>query len=156
VENGASIPPQPQPPVGGTATVMPRDRGIAALCALLLVIGMPIGYLSGDTSTGDVIGLIVLGLVSLLLIAAAVLWLVPRERAAPPQRAARTALILGVLAVLTVLVFWTGVPFPLGAGAIALGLGLRESAPAEGGRATGAVVLGALGVVASFVLLLVG
>jgi hypothetical protein len=60
------------------------------------------------------------------------------------------------LAVLTVLVFWTGLPFPLGAGAIALSLSLRESVPAENGRATGAVVLGAIGVVASFVLLLVG
>jgi hypothetical protein len=117
---------------------------------------MPIGYLSGDTSTGDVIGLIVLGLVSLVLIVAVETWLVPRERALPPGRTARTALILGVLAVLTVVVFWTGVPFPLGAGAIMLGLSLRDSAPAETGRATAAAVLGAIGVLASFVLLLVG
>jgi hypothetical protein len=86
----------------------------------------------------------------------------PVEAAAPPARprdrgiAGLCALLLGVLAVLTVLVFWTGLPFPLGAGAIALSLSLRESVPAENGRATGAVVLGAIGVVASFVLLLVG
>jgi len=55
-------------------------------------------------------------------------------------------------------VFWTGVTFALGAGALALGLSLRESAaPSAGrGRATAAVVLGALTLVASFVLLLIG
>jgi hypothetical protein len=84
------------------------------------------------------------------------LWLVPRERAA--GRASRSALILGIVALVTVVVFWTGLPFPLGAGAIALGLSAREAAaPAAGrGQATAGVALGALAVVASFVVLLVG
>jgi hypothetical protein len=131
-----------------------RDRSIALVCAVLLVIGMPIGYLPG--STGDTIGLIGLGLFSLALMAWIVLWLIPRERAA--GRAARTALILGVLALVTVLVFWTGIPFALGAGALALGLSARETGAASGGqgKATAAVVLGALAVVLSFVALLFG
>jgi hypothetical protein len=147
MESTAPLPPDAAPPP------TERDRGIALICAVLLLIGMPIGYLPG--STGDVIGLIVLSLVSLVLLAVMVFWLAPRERRAPPQQGTRTALILGILAVLTVLVFWTGLPFALGAGAAALGLSLRES-PSGAGRATAAVVLGALAVVASFVVLLIG
>jgi hypothetical protein len=156
VEHTASVPPE-QPPVASAAQPAPsRDRNIALVCAVLLLIGMPIGYLPG--STGDVIGLIGLSLFSLALMAWIVLWVVPRERAAAPGRAARTALILGVLSLVTVLVFWTGIPFALGAGAIALGLSLRELAAASGerGKSTAAVVLGALAVVASFIVLLIG
>ena|ERR671936_118538 len=133
-----------------------RDRRIAAVCALLLVIGMPIAYFTDNPSTGDVIGCLALVAFSLALMAGIVLWLLPRERAT--TRAPRTALILGVLAVLTGLVFWTGLPFPIGAGAIALGASLREArAPADGrGKATTAVALGTFAVVASFVVLLVG
>ena len=135
--------------------VAQRDRTIALVCAALLLIGMPVGWLPG--STGDVVGLIVISLVCLALMGWIVLWLVPRERAAARERASRTALILGVLAILSCLVFWTGLPFPIGAGAIALGLWLRESGPAEGrGRATASVALGALAVVAAFVVLLIG
>jgi hypothetical protein len=95
--------------------------------------------------------------ICLVLIAWLVGSRVPRERARAPSRATRTALILGVLAFVTVGVFWTGLPFPLGAGALALGLSLRESVPpTRRAGPTAAVVLGALGVVASFVLLLVG
>jgi hypothetical protein len=147
----------PTHPIPATTDPGPtvRDRQIAIVSAVLLVIGMPVGYLPG--STGDTIGLIVLSLVSLALLAGIVFWLVPRERAAPRPQAERTVLILGVLAALSFLLFWTGLPFALGAGAIALGLSLRDSAPAGGqGRATAAVVLGALAILASFVILLVG
>jgi hypothetical protein len=133
---------------------------IAAVAAVLLLIGMPIGYLTDNPSTGDVIGLIVLTLVSLGIMAAIFLWFVPRELVAAEgvNRPARTGLILGVVAFVTVIVFWTGLPFPLGAGAVALGLAGRELAPraGDGGRATAALVLGALAVLLSFIALLVG
>jgi hypothetical protein len=123
----------------------------------LLLIGMPIGYLSGGASTGDVIGLIVLTIVSLALIAWLVPQFVPRERARMPGRAGRTALIFGVLAFLGIAVFWTGLPFPFGATALALGLSTREAGPGGArGQATAGVILGGVGVLASFVLLLVG
>jgi hypothetical protein len=156
VERTASVPPEHAPPESALEPATSRDRNIALVCAVLLLIGMPIGYLPG--STGDVIGLIALSLFSLALMAWIVLWLVPRARAGAPDRAARTALILGGLSLVTVLVFWTGIPFAPGAGAIALGLSLRESPAASGerGKATAAVALGALAVVASFVVLLVG
>ena len=64
-----------------------RDRIIAGIAAVLLLIGMPVGYLSGDTSSGEVIGLIVLTLLMLAAIAAVFLWLVPREEAFSDQDA---------------------------------------------------------------------
>jgi hypothetical protein len=135
-----------------------RDRTVAAACGLLDLIGMPVAYFSGDTSTGEVIGFFVLTALSLGLIAWLVLWLAPRERATGPERATRTALILGVMALLAITLFWTGLPFALGAGAIALGLPLRERTARSGGRGkvTAALWLGAFAVILSFVALLVG
>jgi hypothetical protein len=146
---------------GQTSAAVPpdrHDRTIAAASAVLLLIGMPVGYFSGHTSTGEVIGFFVLTALSLALTAWLVLWLVPRERAAGPERATRTALSLGVLALLAEALFWTGLPFPLGAGAIALGLALRErQAPSAGRRkATTALALGAFAEATSFVGLLAG
>jgi hypothetical protein len=148
MENSATTPGRSSAP-----RVEERDRNIALACAVLLLIGMPIGWL--PASTGDAIGLVALSLVSLGLMAWIVLRLLPRERAA--SRGTRTALILGVLAFLTVLVFWTGLPFAFGAGAVTLGLWARERAyaPDRGGPTT-AAALGGLAVVLSFMGLLVG
>ena len=155
MEEIPSTSPGTEPAPVRPAAETPRDRNIVLVCAVLLLIGMPVGYLPG--TTGDAIGMAVLSVVSLSLMAGIVFWLVPRQRAAPLNRASRTALVLGILSVLFVLVFWTGLPFAFGAGAIALGLSLRESAPpAARGQPTAAVVLGALAVVASFVVLLIG
>lgn len=144
-------------PRPSAAPVGERDRTIAIVCSLMLLIGMPVGYLGGDTSSGDVIGLFVMTAVSLVLMALIFLRLLPRERSAPPERASRTALILGLVALVGIAVFWTGLPFPLGAGAIALGLSLPVSGPSErSGRATVAVALGGVAVAAAFVLLLFG
>jgi hypothetical protein len=133
-----------------------RDQAIAGIATLLLLIGMPIGWLGSDTSTGDVIGFIVFIAISLGLMAAIFLRLVPRERAA--GRAARTGLIMAIVAVVLIVVFWTGLPFPVAAGAVALGLSGRAEAPHVGGRgkATAAVVLGCLVLLVAFVGLLTG
>ena len=146
--------PTPRPAV--TPQAQPRDRQVGAVCALLLLVGMPFGWLS-DASTGDVIAMSVAIVICLLLIGWLIMEFVPRERVRMPARAGRTALIFGVLAFIGIAVFWTGLPFALGAAAIALGLSAREAAPAGGkGQATAAVILGGLGVLASFVALLVG
>jgi hypothetical protein len=152
-----SAAPDAAPPLEAAAPPpQARDRNIALVCSVLLLIGMPIAYLPG--STGDVVALIAMLAVSFALMAANILWLVPRERLVGGYRASRTSLILGVVSILVGLVFWTGLPFAVGAGAIALGLSQRESAGAEGGRnlATLGAVLGTIAVVASFVVLLIG
>jgi hypothetical protein len=140
----------PRPYDGPSAATAPHDRTIAVASAVLVLIGLPVAWLGGNTSTGDVIGMIVAIAVVLGLMAAGFLWLLPRERAAS-HRTARTALVLGVLAVITGLVFWTGIPLAIGATAVALALPLRSE-----GRAATALVLGAIGLIGSFVLLLVG
>ena len=142
------------PPAGGALgrTSDNRDRAIAGVAALLLVVGMAVGWLTDDPSTSDVIAFIVI-----LLIAMLVTRFVPKWRAAGVERAGRIGLIFGVLALITCLVFWTGLPFPLGVGAILLGLWARESGPANArGKATAALALGGFAVLASFVVLLVG
>jgi hypothetical protein len=133
-----------------------RDALVAGIAALLLLIGMPIGWLSGNTSTGDAIGFVVATAISLALMALIFLWLLPRERAA--RREARTSLILGVVALVLIVVFWTGLCFAVAAGAVALGLSARTAAAQTGGqgRATAAVILGGLVLIAGFVGLLTG
>ena len=146
--------PDVAPPLEAAAPpIEQRDRNIALVCIALLLIGMPVGYLPG--STGDVVGLIAMVAVSLAAMAAILLWLVPRQRAVGGERASRTALILGIVSILVGLVFWTGLPFAVGAGAIALGLSQRETGVRRG-MATGGAVLGTIAVVASFVILLIG
>jgi hypothetical protein len=137
-----------------SSAVAIRDRNIAAVAAVLLLIAMPVGWIGGKTTTGDVIGLVVAVLINLALMAGMFLWLIPRERAAS-ARTARTALIVGIVSILLCGVFWTGLPFPIAAGAIALGLSVREVSP-DSGKATAAVVLGSIALLAAFVLLLIG
>lgn len=151
-----SAAPDPAPTVDSAVSpVERRDRNIAFVSTVLLLIGMPIGWLPGSTS--DVVGLIVIGLAVLAIMAGLILWLVPRERLVP-QRASRTALILGIASIIVGLVFWTGLPFAVGSAAVALGLSQRESTPDGEGRgmATAGVVLGAFAIAATFVLLLIG
>jgi hypothetical protein len=155
--NIASTPPESSSPLGGAAPAAERrDRGIAAVGALFILVGMPVGWLSGgNNSTGDVVGCIVVVLVDLAILAWLMTWLLPRERAAASARTERTALILGILALITCVVFWTAVPIALGAAALALGLSLRESA-ASRTKGTAAAALGGFAMVAAFVVLLIG
>jgi hypothetical protein len=164
MEHSASTPNQPMPDAGGAPpppTVAratdSRDRTIAGGAALLMIAGMAVGWLTDDPSTGDVIGFAVIVVLWLVAIALLVTRFVPSWRAAGAERATKVGLIFGVLALITCVVFWTGLPFPLGVGAILLGLWARETGPANvRGKATAALGLGAFAVLASFVVLLVG
>jgi len=133
-----------------------QDRAIAGIATLLLLIGMPIGWLGENTSTGDAIGFVVATAISLVLMAVIFLRVVPRERAA--GRAARTGLIMAIVAAVLLVVFWTGLPFAPAAGAVSLGLFGRTALSESGGRgkATAAVVLGGLVLLLSFIGLLTG
>ena len=124
------------------------DKGILAAALAMLAIGMPIAYLTGDE--GELLGLIVVGAVLLLILAALFTRLLPRDRA--PAEAARLALILGILGLVTTVVFWTGLPIVLGSAAVAIALGLAQ----RDAQATAGLVLGAFAMLASFVLLVSG
>jgi hypothetical protein len=91
--------------------------------AALIVIGLLFAYLDiGGDEDADVVGFVIVTLVAIAISAFLVLWLVPREEAqAGAHRPSRTSLILGILAFLTLIGFWTGLPFALGVPALYLG-----------------------------------
>jgi MFS family permease len=82
---------------------------------------------------------------------------IPRARAAPPgvNRPARTGFVVSLLGFLTVAVFWTGLPYVLGAGGALLGrIGEERSRQAgHRGLALAAIVLGVLAIVLAVVVL---
>ena len=115
-----------------------------ALAVVLLAVG---AYSGDDDDTGYFI------IASLIAIAVAIVlfWVIlPRI-----TRPGLGALIIGIVAVATIVVFWLGLPTIVGAAAISLGLSARESS-AEPGKATAGIVLGALAVIAHIVLAFVG
>jgi hypothetical protein len=65
-------------------------------------------------------------------------WLIPRT-----ARPGRAGLVTGLIGVLSLAAFWTGLPYVLGPAAIVFGL-LGRARAGERGQATVAVVLGAL------------
>jgi hypothetical protein len=138
---------------GQAAVPGQRDRTIAGIAAVLLLIGMPIAWIGGKDTSGDIIGVAVALIVDLAVMTALFVLLLPRARAAG-ARTARTVLIIGIVSILLGAVFWTGLAIAVGAPAVALGLTARER-----GRSAGVMVglvLGVVAVVASFVLLLIG
>ena len=91
-------------------------------------------------------------LVVLSLIAVAALlvfgWAVPR--ALRSTAAGWTAIVLGALGIVTVLVFWSGLPPVFASGAALLGWGQRET-----GRGKVALVLGTLAIIADIAVYIV-
>lgn len=110
--------------------------GIAA-AALAAVALAAANFLGGGENGGGVEYTITLG-VSLLVAVVLFGWAIPRT-----GRPARVGLIVGLLGLLSVAAFWSGLPYVLGPAAIVLGLHGRAR---EGRRtpATTAVVLGSL------------
>jgi hypothetical protein len=70
-------------------------------------------------------------------------WVVPHT-----DRPARAGLIVGLLAILSLAAFWSGLPYVLGPGAIVLGL-LGRARPQSRTQGTIAIVLGALATIAA-------
>jgi hypothetical protein len=146
--------------------------------AALIVIGLLFAYLDlgGNDDDSDVAGFVIVTLVAIAISAFLVLWLVPHEEAqAGAHRPARTSLILGILAFLTLIGFWTGLPFALGVPALYLGAvgqararevlrpAAGEVTPAEtpsersgGGEALAGAVLGVVAVVLGLLLCVTG
>jgi hypothetical protein len=91
--------------------------------AALIVIGLLFAYLDiGGDEDSEVAGFVIVTLVAIAISAFLVLWLVPHEEdQAGAHRPSRTSLILGILAFLTLIGFWTGLPFALGVPAVYLG-----------------------------------
>jgi hypothetical protein len=114
-------------------------RQLLAGTAVLILVGLALAYLTDITGNeedfkADVAGFLIVSLVMIGVAAFLLLWLVPREEAQPgAQRPARTSLILGVLALITLIGFWTGLPFALGVPALYLGAVAQARAREDAG-----------------------
>jgi hypothetical protein len=115
-----------------------------ALASVALAAGLAAWGTFGGTEDGQIVEYLVV--CAIIAVGALVVfgWAVPRF--ADSDAAARTALVLSVLGLLSIAVFWTGLPPVLAAGGALLGWAARGRALAKA-----AIVVGALALVADVV-----
>ncbi|MCA1705024.1 MAG: hypothetical protein LC808_17885 [Actinobacteria bacterium] len=113
--------------------------------AVLVTVGNAFAYLldvgGNDADDEDVGGFLAATLIAIGIGAFLIMWLIPRELSQRDTgRTARSALIVGALAFVTLVVFWTGLPFVLGVPALYLaavaldrsgGIGDLEASPEQ-------------------------
>jgi hypothetical protein len=129
---------------------------ILAVTAAILIISTACGYWLVAGGDDEIVGWIIVSVVGTLIAAWLLLKFVPDTEADTDGNApARRGLVLGALALITCLVFWTGLPIVLGIPAMVLGAEGRARAATygQGGEATAAVVLGGFAALATTVLL---
>jgi hypothetical protein len=133
---------------------------ILAVGIVLIVVSTAFGYwLNVGDDDKEVVAWIVVCIVASLILAALLLRFVPATESETDGNApARRALVLGVAALITVVVFWTALPIVLGIPALVLGAEGRARAATQGhaGEATAGMVLGGFAVLATVVLLVTG
>ena len=127
---------------------MGRRTGIAAASVALAIVLLAIGAYSGDD---DDTGYFLVASGIAIAVAFVLFWvIVPRI-----TRPGLGGLIIGILAVVSLVVFWLGLPSPLAGAAAVLGLAARESG-SEAGKGTAALALAAIAVVAAVVFAFLG
>ena len=120
-----------------------QRTGIASVALAIAVLVLINADVPADEN-GGVAEMLAAIAISVVAAAALFWWAVPRAVAAGPQAAARRGAVIGGLGVLTVVFFWTGLPFVLGGAGAVLGALARE----RGAKGAGALAM-ALGVVAA-------
>ena len=112
--------------------------GAGCAAAVLAAVALAAANFTGDGENGGA-GAYAFTLVASVAVAAALFgWAIPRV-----EQPSRAGVVAGVLAVLSIAVYWTGLPYVLGPAAIVLGLLGRMRVDGKG-AGTAAVVLGAL------------
>lgn len=133
--------------------------GVLVLVALALANFIDVTG-NDESDDADVGGFVILSAFAIAVAALLLFVVAPRaERRADGNRPATLALVLGLLALLTVSAFWSGLPFALGVPAVFLGTVGAERANAGHGRrsqAVAGVALGAVAVVAGGVFCVIG
>jgi hypothetical protein len=130
---------------------------ILAVTIAILVISTACGYWLVAGGDDEIVGWIIVSIVGSLIAAALLLRFVPATEAETDGNApARRALVLGALALVTCIVFWTGLPIVLGIPAMVLAADGQARAPTygHGGEATAGAVLGGFAALATTVLLI--
>jgi hypothetical protein len=127
---------------------------------VVLLFAYVLDVTNNEEGDADVVGWLIVSAVASLIAALLLMRFVPASEAEPSDdnKPARRALRLGVLSLITVAVFWTGLPFALGVPALALAATGQARATQEGhgGQATAAAVLAALAIVISIVFCITG
>jgi hypothetical protein len=125
-----------------------RRTGIAAASVALAIVLVAIGAYGGDE---DDTSYFLIASAIVIAVAVVLFWgIVPRI-----TRPGLGGLIIGILAVVSLVVFWLGLPSPLAGAATVLGLAARESG-SEVGKGNAALALAAIAVVAAVVLAFIG
>ena len=129
--------------LSGSRTVSPTTWFLVtvALAAICLAIAN-FGIVVTRTGNGGTGAYLVTLAVTIVISAVLLFWALPRQGV----NQARWALVLGVLAIVTLVVFWSGLPFAFGIAAVAFGTQRFETA-ARWGMYLGAAaaVLAAVG-----------
>ena len=116
-----------------------RDTAIAGLgAAALTAAALAVANFAGSGESGGPGAYAVTLGGSLLLAVALFAWGIPRS-----ARPGRLGLVLSLLGALSLVVFWSGLPYVLGPAAVVLGLRARGIA-AERGQGTAGLVIGVL------------
>ncbi len=119
--------------------------GIGVAAAALTAVALAVANFVGDGENGGGPEYAITLGGSLLLAIVLFGWVIPRT-----DRPARTGLIVGVLAILSLAAFWSGLPYVLGPAAIVLGV-LGRARVEQRAQGTIAVVLGVLATIAGLV-----
>jgi uncharacterized membrane protein len=132
---------------------------ILAVSAAILVFSLACGYwltVGGDEDK-EYLGWVIVSVIGTLILAALLLRFVPATEAETDGNApARRALVLGAFALVTCLVFWTGLPIVLGVPALVLAAEgrARDATYGQGNEATAGAILGGFAALATAVLLI--
>ena len=132
---------------------------ILGVSAAILIISLACGYWLVASGDDEIVGWIIVSVVGTAILAALLLRFVPATEAETDGNApARRALVLGALALVTCLVFWTGLPIVLGVPALVLAAEgrARDGTYGQGNEATAGAVLGGFAALATIVLLVTG
>jgi len=146
-----------------TLRTLPRST-LAAATATLIFVALLFAYCldvtGNDDSDADVVGWLIVSAVASVIAAVLLMRFVPgtESDSSGSNLPARRALILGILSLVAVAVFWTGLPFALAVPALALAATGQARAPQEGSgsKATAAAVLAVVALVLSLAASVVG
>ena len=136
-------------------TTLPRTTLLIAISIVIAVAELfANAVIGGDEGEGSVAGWVGLTLFGIALTAVLLLVVVPRLQS---QQRRTAVLAFGGGAVVTCVVFWSAIPFALGAAAIAAA-GPQDDTPegTDAAPSTAGVLLGALAIVAAFILCIIG
>ena len=135
--------------MSAAVTGMGNERVVGALSAVIAIGALAFANFVSEGENGGVGPFIVTSVIA--VVAAAILFgrVVPSSIDGP--RSARVALVLAALALLTGVVFWSGLPQVIGPAAIVLGL----AAP-RNGESVAAIAIGTIAYVASLVACVIG